>query len=150
MTTTSHHRHPEHQPRKTEPGRSSGDLIDPVCGMHVSADAPESATYQGTLYRFCSRKCAEAFRNDPSKYVHASSAPAKATVPSTGVIYTCPMHPQIRQPRPGNCPICGMALEPLTPTAVEEENPELRNMTRRFWVGLVLSVPLLALAMGEG
>src|SRR6266536_1520393 len=126
--------------------------IDPVCGMRVGPDAPESATYQGTLYRFCSRHCAEAFRKEPAKYVKPASPPAKTAAPASaaGTIYTCPMHPQIRQNAPGNCPICGMALEPVMPTAEEGENPELRDMVRRFWVALVLSAPLLLLAMGEG
>ena len=152
MSTTTHqHHHPE-KPRDPDTGRSPGDMVDPVCGMRVSPDAPESATYQGTLYRFCSKHCTEAFRKEPAKYVKPASPPAKTAAPrsSAGTIYTCPMHPQVRQSAPGNCPICGMALEPVTPTAAEGESPELRDMTRRFWVALVLSLPLLLLAMGEG
>ena len=156
MSTPAHHHH--HHPAPTpHPGASgekheAGDLIDPVCGMRVSPDASESATYQGKLYRFCSKHCAEAFRKEPAKYVKPATPPAKTAAPpsAAGTIYTCPMHPQIRQSAPGNCPICGMALEPVMPTAGEGENPELRDMVRRFWVALVLSVPLLVLAMGEG
>ncbi|HEY2966730.1 MAG TPA: heavy metal translocating P-type ATPase [Casimicrobiaceae bacterium] len=154
MSTPTHHHHPAatRHPGASDEKHESGALIDPVCGMRVGPDAAESATYQGTLYRFCSRYCAEAFRKEPGKYVKPASPSAKpAAAPSpAGTVYTCPMHPQIRRSAPGNCPICGMALEPLVPTAEEGENPELRDMTRRFWVALVLSAPLLLLAMGEG
>jgi Cu2+-exporting ATPase len=126
-----------------------GAVVDPVCGMRVAPDAPESETYLGTLYRFCSKKCAEAFRKEPANYIKSASAPAKAAPMPAGVIYTCPMHPQIRQVGPGNCPICGMTLEPLAPAATDGESPELLDMTRRFWVALVLTVPLLILAMGD-
>ena len=122
--------------------------VDPVCGMKVAADAPESATYQQTLYRFCSRKCADAFRKEPSKYTTTAGIAAAPQTASVGVVYTCPMHPQIRQAGPGNCPICGMALEPLTPSATAGESSELVDMTWRFWVGLVLTFPLVLLAMG--
>src|SRR3972149_3550851 len=93
--------------------------IDPVCGMTVGADTPHRLTHDATEYRFCSASC------------------------------TCPMHPEIVRDVPGSCPKCGMALEPRTVTAEEEENPELVDMTRRFWVSLVLTVPLLLVAMGE-
>jgi Cu2+-exporting ATPase len=126
---------------------AGADTVDPVCGMRVGADAPESMTYQGTLYHFCSSKCAEAFRKEPGRYVTKSED--KSPSAPTGVIYTCPMHPQIRRSAPGACPICGMALEPLTATAQDVGNPELVDMTRRFWVALALSVPLLVLAMGD-
>jgi len=157
MSTPAHHHHHHHPAPTPHPGASgekheAGELIDPVCGMRVGPDASESATYQGKLYRFCSKHCAEAFRKEPAKYVKPATPPAKTAAPpsAAGTIYTCPMHPQIRQRAPGNCPICGMALEPVMPTAGEGENPELRDMVRRFWVALVLSVPLLVLAMGEG
>ncbi len=122
--------------------------VDPVCGMKVGADAAESATVEGTLYRFCSSRCATAFRAEPTKYVKPR---AKASAPGAqvAVVYTCPMHPQIRRNAPGNCPICGMALEPVAPTVGAEDNPELRSMTRRFWVSLVLCIPLLLMAMHE-
>jgi Cu2+-exporting ATPase len=129
--------------------RGPGDMVDPVCGMRVAPDAQDSETYLGTHYRFCSKKCAEAFRKVPAKYIKSETAPAKAAPVPAGVIYTCPMHPQIRQVGPGNCPICGMTLEPLAPAATEGESPELRDMTRRFWVALVLTIPLLILAMGD-
>ncbi len=127
---------------------AAGAGVDPVCGMKVGADAAESATVEGTLYRFCSRTCATAFRAEPTKYVKPR-AKSSAAAAQLAVVYTCPMHPQIRRNAPGNCPICGMALEPVAPTVGEEDNPELRSMTRRFWVSLVLCIPLLLMAMHE-
>jgi Cu2+-exporting ATPase len=155
MATPAHHRDgpaATQHPDESGAGHERTELIDPVCGMRVGPDSLESATYQGTLYRFCSRHCAEAFRKEPGKYVQPASASVKTAAPQSpaGTIYTCPMHPQIRQSAPGNCPICGMALEPVMPTADEGENPELVDMTRRFWVAVALSVPVLLLAMGEG
>ncbi|MBL0142044.1 MAG: heavy metal translocating P-type ATPase [Betaproteobacteria bacterium] len=129
----------------------AGSGIDPVCGMRVGPDAPDSATYRDGLYRFCSRKCAEAFRLDPAKYAKVDSGtPKVAQAPAAAsVIFTCPMHPQIRQVGPGSCPICGMALEPVAPAANDAGNPELVSMTRRFWAALAMALPLLLLAMGE-
>jgi len=133
-----------------DPGKESAEFVDPVCHMRVGADASESMMYQGTLHRFCGRKCAEAFRQDPDRYVQATSslanAPASQSTP--GTIYTCPMHPQVRQVGPGNCPICGMALEPLDATA-GEDGGELRDMTRRFWTSVALTAPLLVITMSE-
>ncbi|HXZ26697.1 MAG TPA: YHS domain-containing protein, partial [Terriglobales bacterium] len=121
---------------------------DPVCGMSVDpARAQGSAAHAGTTYYFCSTHCAEKFRTDPAKYLAPQAPPAVATA-AQGTTYTCPMHPEIVRPGPGSCPLCGMALEPMEVTAQEEENPELRVMSRRFWVGLVLTAPLLVLAMG--
>ena len=119
---------------------------DPVCGMSVDpATAKAKVEHAGATYYFCSTHCAEKFRADPAKYLAPPAPPAPA---AKGTTYTCPMHPEILRPGPGSCPLCGMALEPMEITAQEEENPELRVMARRFWVGLVLTVPLLALAMG--
>ena len=149
---TDHQHHHHHAGHDAAVMDTAAAMVDPVCGMKFGPDAAESETYKGTLYRFCSRKCAEAFRKDPARYVKASetSVPA-ASAPATqpGTIWTCPMHPQIRQAGPGNCPICGMALEPLAPSADEGPNPELIDMTRRFWVALAITVPLVVLAMGE-
>ena len=121
---------------------------DPVCGMRVD---PETSRYRelhdGIAYGFCSERCRQKFTADPLKYLDAQSATASdKTAP--GVIYTCPMHPQIRQPMPGNCPICGMALEPEG--AVEEAgiNPALALMQRRVWIGAAFTVPLVILDMG--
>src|SRR5881396_132468 len=100
-TPAHHHHHPAPTPDTGASGveHEAGELIDPVCGMRVGPDAPESATYRGTLYRFCSRHCAEAFRKEPGRYVKLATPPAKTAAPASaaGTIYTCPMHPQIRQ-----------------------------------------------------
>jgi len=123
-------------------------LQDPVCGMTVSSEKNAgSYTHQGTEYLFCSTKCRDKFRADPEAYLKPKpTEPAAASDSSRE--YTCPMHPEVVQQGPGSCPICGMALEPRTVSADEEENVELVDMTRRFWVCLVLSVPELLLAMG--
>jgi Cu+-exporting ATPase len=124
-----------------------GGAIDPVCGMTVDPHAGKPhADYQGHTYYFCCAGCRTKFIADPQKYL---SKEEKAAEPVTeGTIYTCPMHPQIRQPEPGACPICGMALEPEIATAEAGPNPELADMTRRFWIGLVLTLPVLSLEMG--
>src|SRR6516162_2656057 len=124
---------------------------DPVCGMTVDpATARHSAEHAGHSYVFCSARCREKFTAEPARYVVSSGdRRGLVTAPAGEVLWTCPMHPQIVRKEPGNCPICGMALEPMTPAAGEAENPELRDMTRRFWVGVALSLPLLAIAMAE-
>jgi P-type Cu+ transporter len=120
-------------------------VIDPVCGMSVNPHTtPHRHTYQGRPYYFCSNGCRTKFATEPARYLSPAAAPAVAA----GTIYTCPMHPQIRQIGPGSCPICGMALEPEVPSAESAPNPELVDMTRRFWIGLVLSLPVVALEMG--
>ena len=111
--------------------------VDPHTAKH-------RADYQGHTYCFCSAGCRTKFAADPQKYLGARQA---ETVPE-GTIYTCPMHPQIRQVGPGSCPICGMALEPEIAGTEVGPNPELVDMTRRFWIGLVLSLPVVALEMG--
>jgi Cu+-exporting ATPase len=124
---------------------------DPVCGMTVDpAKARHRAEHAGQSYFFCGAKCREKFEADPARYIITSPRPrAPLTAAAGEVLWTCPMHPQIVRKEPGNCPICGMALEPMTPAGGEAVSPELRDMTRRFWVGVVLSVPLLAIAMAE-
>jgi Cu+-exporting ATPase len=120
---------------------------DPVCGMLVDPrTTPYRQQYAGRPYYFCSAGCLAKFLDNPTKYL-ASSAPPPPAVPE-GTIYTCPMHPQIRQVGPGFCPICGMALEPDLITATSGPNPELADMTRRFWLGLVLALPVVVLEMG--
>ena len=120
---------------------------DPVCGMDVDpSTAKHRADYAGHTYYFCSARCRERFVAEPTKYLAPEAV--KAEPVSEGAIYTCPMHPQIRQVGPGFCPICGMALEPLIVTAEAGPNPELIDMTRRFWTGLALAVPVVALEMG--
>ena len=144
---------------------------DPVCGMSVDpAKAKWTAEYEGTTYYFCNPKCKEKFEQAPEQYLRRSQAgipgvteesggDAAATggdnkrsggdAAATAVEYTCPMHPEIVQDHPGACPECGMALEPKTFSAEEVADPELTDMTRRFWISLILTVPLVAIAMGE-
>ena len=123
----------------------SRTLIDPVCGMTVNPQSPHRYEYGGTEYFFCAAGCLQKFRADPERYL-TSETPASSK-PSQGTLYTCPMHPQVIRDGPGSCPICGMALEPMVATG--EENPELRDMTRRFWTSVALTVPILALAMSH-
>jgi Cu+-exporting ATPase len=122
---------------------------DPVCGMVVDPHAtPHRAEHAGYTHYFCSAGCRAKFVADPGKYL-GGAAPARPAEPvAPGTIYTCPMHPQVRQVGPGNCPICGMALEPEVATADARPNPELVDFTRRFWIGLALALPVLALEMG--
>jgi Cu+-exporting ATPase len=125
----------------------AGKVTDPVCGMSVDpATTAHHADHDGHAYHFCSAGCRVKFVADPSHYLKPKSS--ATPVVAEGVIWTCPMHPQIRQPGPGSCPICGMALEPETPMADSGPNAELVDMTRRFWVGLVLALPVFALEMG--
>ncbi|GAB6846154.1 Cu+-exporting ATPase [Methylorubrum rhodinum] len=131
---------------------------DPVCGMMVD---PSTTAHRrdlgGATYHFCSAGCAGKFAADPDRYLNppdqdpAVQQPALGSLAEAaeGAVWTCPMHPQVRRPRPGSCPICGMALEPAAPTPEEGPNLELIDMTRRFWVSAALSIPLLALAMGH-
>jgi Cu+-exporting ATPase len=119
---------------------------DPVCGMSVDvAIAKHQADYRGHPYYFCSAGCKTKFTTDPQKYLHGAKT-AEAVPEST--IYTCPMHPQIRQVGPGACPICGMALEPDTATSDDGPNVELIDMTRRFWIGGAFALPVAVLEMG--
>ena len=132
-------------------------VTDPVCGMKVDTrTAKHRNELDGTPYYFCSARCLEKFRADPDRYLNPANTdpavqhPAMGALPQAaeGTIWTCPMHPEIRRDGPGSCPICGMALEQLEPVAEEGPNPELIDMSRRFWVSLALSVPLLAITMG--
>jgi Cu+-exporting ATPase len=124
--------------------------IDPVCGMTVSIEtAAASLEHEGRKYYFCRQQCLDRFRENPQQFIHSSSKSSVQAVPQRSVEYTCPMHPEIIRNAPGSCPICGMALEPRTVSAADEANPELEDMTRRFWVGVVLTVPLLLIAMSD-
>lgn len=130
--------------------------IDPVCGMTVD---PERAAghyeYKGETYYFCSTHCVHKFREDPEKFLSKSVSPQmtqiapRKKIQTSGTEYTCPMHPEVVRNAPGFCPICGMALEPRTASLEEEDNSELIDMKRRFWVSAALSLPLLILAMSE-
>jgi Cu+-exporting ATPase len=129
-----------------DPDKYLQPATDPVCGMKVEpASAAAEIEHQGQRYFFCSKGCATKFRADPQKYVAETSEPEAPA----GTKYTCPMHPEVVQVGPGSCPKCGMALVPMTPGAgPEEENAELRDHTRRFWLSAALSAPLVLLAMG--
>jgi len=125
----------------------AGHAVDPVCGMTVdSHTTPHRSEHGGRTFYFCGAGCRSRFIADPAKYL-SSEARAAEPVPE-GTIYICPMHPQIRQLGPGSCPICGMALEPELAGAEAGPNPELRDMISRFWIGLVLTLPVVALEMG--
>ncbi len=128
----------------TAVAHASTSAKDPVCGMLVDpATAKHKAEHLGAIYYFCSAGCRAKFVAEPARFLAAAPKSAPA-----GAIYTCPMHPEIRQPGPGHCPICGMALEPEVPSGAEGPSAELTDMTRRFWVALALSVPVFALEMG--
>ncbi len=145
----------DHEPKQG--GRIRGlslaaapSAVDPVCGMTVDpAHAAGSATFEGQTYFFCNPSCKQRFEADPHKYLHQGVKEAMAPVPPpTGLVeYFCPMDPEVVSDRPGACPKCGMALQPRTPMAEEGPDPELRDMTRRFWVGLLFGLPLFALDM---
>ncbi len=121
-------------------------MKDPICGMDVDpTTAAGSHVHDGQTYYFCSAHCLAEFRTDPTRYIRAH--PPAPPPPDTSAWYTCPMHPEIRQRGPGTCPKCGMALEPEVASGAKDENPELGQMTRRFWVSLGLSIPTLAIAM---
>jgi Cu+-exporting ATPase len=130
------------------PEPESRTATDPVCGMTVDpVTAPHHFDWKGTIFHFCSAGCRGKFAADPGKYLGPSEEPHAA---EPGATYTCPMHPEVRQIGPGNCPICGMALEPVVITAEPQANPELADMKRRFWIGLVLTLPVVGLDMGDG
>ena len=138
------HKHTASGPKRDDAGAASAK--DPVCGMTVDPHtAKQRAQHNGQPYYFCSAGCRSKFEADPDRYLAGKSAVVAAP---EGTIYTCPMHPQIRQPGPGSCPICGMALEPEIATADTRRNAELADMTRRFWIGLGLSLPVVVLEMG--
>ncbi len=147
-------------------GSSSAQATDPVCGMTVDPKQARGGqhTYQGTTYYFCNPKCQARFAAEPERYITpaashehpppaaaqpSGSAPAPGAPADASAIYTCPMHPEVRQTGPGTCPKCGMALEPEEPSAEVEDSPELADMTRRFWLSVALAAPLLLLAMSD-
>ncbi|HEY5611796.1 MAG TPA: heavy metal translocating P-type ATPase, partial [Thermoanaerobaculia bacterium] len=126
--------------------RAAASVKDPVCGMRVDpATAKASSTHDGQTYFFCCEHCKAKFDADPAKVLGGTPKPAAPAAPA-GTIYTCPMHPEVRQVGPGSCPICGMALEPLGVTA-EEDTSELKSMTLRFWISAILAVPLVVITM---
>src|SRR5690606_1111828 len=143
----------------TDGGAASGPgaapAVDPVCGMTVDpATSAHHATHAGADYHFCSARCRERFVADPRAFLARSGGAPAATGasdtpdPPAGTMWTCPMHPEVRQDHPGACPICGMALEPELAAAVAGPSPELIDMTRRFRIALALTLPVFVLAMG--
>ena len=152
--------HPAQTPAQDHGAAAADDgtvVTDPVCGMKVDTGTAEHR-YElgGTPYYFCSARCRDRFAANPDQYLNppghdpAVQSPAMGALPEAaeGTIWTCPMHPEIRRDGPGQCPICGMALEPLEPSLEEEANPELIDMSRRFWVSAALSLPLVLLVVG--
>jgi Cu+-exporting ATPase len=140
--------HGHHHP---QPGGGAGTTVkDPVCAMDVDPEtAAGRSEHAGKTYFFCSASCKRKFDADPARYISGGGgSTAPATEPTEGILYTCPMHPEIVRDKPGFCPICGMALEPMTATG-DDTNPELEDMTRRFWVCMVLTAPLLLVMLTE-
>jgi Cu+-exporting ATPase len=152
MNTHTDHGHKSHDgPTHSGPSAKGTteekSAVDPVCGMKVDpATTAHHTTHEGRNFYFCSARCREKFIADAAKYVQPKEEPEPPAAPA-GTIYTCPMHPEIRQDHPGNCPKCGMALEPVMPSLEEGENPELTDFRRRFWWTLPLTVVTFVLAM---
>ncbi|MGH8183874.1 MAG: heavy metal translocating P-type ATPase [Rhodanobacteraceae bacterium] len=127
--------------------------VDPVCGMRVATTSHRHADHHGVRHWFCSDGCQRKFTAEPGRYLadattaHAGRSREHTPAPE-GTIYTCPMHPEVRQIGPGHCPQCGMALEPLLPGAAADDDGELRSMTHRFWALVALTIPVFLLAMG--
>lgn len=147
MTDPNHdHDHPHHGSTHSAEGAAEATAIDPVCSMKVDPYATQHRVrHDGRSYYFCSLKCRQRFLGNPVRFI----VPVKPTsAASVGTIYTCPMHPEIRQVGPGSCPICGMTLEPEQASLEEGPSHELIDMRRRFWIGTVLAVPVAALEMG--
>jgi YHS domain-containing protein len=142
----------EHAPSSSQPNSA---VTDPVCGMTVDPVTALSVENDGRQVHFCSERCRDRFVADPAKFtpgdVGAESHQARETpgVQSTASEWTCPMHPEIRRPGPGPCPICGMALEPVDVAAEAGPSHELTDMTRRFWAGVALTIPIVILEMGR-
>ena len=143
----------EHEHEPTARGKhsvdpvSQGKVVDPVCGMSVDpSHAQHRAEHGGHAYYFCSAGCHEKFIADPQRYLNPDPHTAQDDA-AAGTVYTCPMHPEVQQIGPGNCPICGMTLEPMAPST-QEDDSELRKVRRKFWIAAVLGLPLLLIAMG--
>ena len=139
----SDHQHDHHD----HESRGENAVKDPVCGMSVDPHTAEHRSkHAGKSWYFCSSRCQSKFEDDPEKYLGEKSAEAETVAP--GTMYTCPMHPEIRQQGPGDCPICGMGLEPEEVSLNDGPSAELTDMTHRFWIGLVLTLPVFLLEMG--
>ena len=148
MTDHAHHHHAHDQAGDDRGSPVAETVTDPVCGMRVDpATSAHRADYHGETFHFCGGGCKAKFEADPARYLADNGANAVSAAPE-GAVFTCPMHPEIRQIGPGSCQICGMALEPLVVTAEVGPNPELADMTRRFRIGLALALPVFLLEMG--
>ena len=149
MTKGDHHNHGHHPHGDAGDAPDTPSAIDPVCGMIVPLDAGKPHhEHEGESYHFCSQTCHDKFAADPEHFISGAHKRHGVTV-AKGTKYTCPMHPEIVRDEAGDCPKCGMALEPMgVPSADDGPNPELVDFKRRFWVGAVLTVPLLVLTMG--
>ena len=147
---SDHHHGPEHpHGMAAAPADGAHRVKDPVCGMMVDPHTTQhKAEHAGRPYYFCSAGCRSKFTADPERYLDPAVAAAKAEPVPEGTVYTCPMHPEIRQIGPGSCPICGMGLEPVLVSLEAEPNLELIDMRRRFWIGLALTIPVFMLEMG--
>ncbi|RTL41263.1 MAG: YHS domain-containing protein, partial [Rhodocyclaceae bacterium] len=146
-SSASGHRHDHAHPHSLSASHDAipGNATDPVCGMTVPPESTHQSAFAGTPYRFCSSHCKAQFDADPPRYVHLQAS-AASTDP--GVEYTCPMHPEVRQIGPGNCPKFGMALEPVMPDlSAEDDTGEYRDFLRRFWFSLPLTLVVVVLAM---
>ncbi len=129
--------------------QAPAEVLDPVCGMTISPDeAVGTFRHQGQTFYFCNESCLEQFRADPARFLDPARQATETTAPLDAV-FTCPMHPEVRQIGPGSCPKCGMALEPDVVTLVEQTNPELEEMSRRFWVSLALVAPILVVMIAD-
>ena len=142
MDMHAHHHHGSHPPAAPAP---PSELKDPVCGMTVTEQSEHKLTHEGRPYYFCSAKCQGKFAANPLQYL-VSTAPEDTAPEPAGTIYTCPMHPEVRQDHPGVCPKCGMTLEPIIPLD-EEDNHELKDFQHRFWWTLPFTVIVTVLAM---
>jgi Cu+-exporting ATPase len=150
LTHHAHHHSGHSQPAPVS-DTASATHRDPVCGMTVSEDTPHRSRHRNVDYFFCSAGCKAKFEREPEKFTKAAGTeretPARPAAGSRQ--WTCPMHPEIVRDAPGSCPICGMALEPKTVSLDDQENPELRDMSRRFWFAAALAVPITLLSMGD-
>ncbi|KQW21934.1 haloacid dehalogenase [Afipia sp. Root123D2] len=144
QTGDDHEKHQHHHHGAAAP--DDGRVTDPVCGMRVDPQTAKGGhfTYKDNDYSFCSQRCHDRFEAEPEKFL-APKQPEPEAAP--GTIYTCPMHPEVRQEGPGSCPKCGMALEPETVSLDDKPDPELIDMTRRFWIGLALALPIFVIEM---
>jgi Cu+-exporting ATPase len=153
MNDHSEHDHHAHHHERGSAGPPPGAHIDPVCGMTVADGSPLTFEFDGRKHYFCSEHCLKKFAADPEKYITKAGPSPRPSPKGEGeqhaadVIYTCPMHPEVRQPGPGVCPKCGMALEPEMPSAEQGESPELADFKRRFWWTLPLTIVVTTLAM---